>query len=314
MERGWSRHAPLIPISPADAETYVRTAFPGARVLAAEPLSGGLRNTNVRLLLDGGPSPLVLRIYTADRDACCREGAVLASLDGLVPVPAVYTADGTADPPFALLGWIDGTPLDQVLDEATDPQALRLAAACGRALAAIHSIRFPEAGFLGPALRVVAPLPGWAETIRELVAGSAGRALGASLAGELLRTVDAHAAEMAALGERPVLCHADYKPWNLLAAASDATRLAGVVDWEFAIAATPLLDVAIFLRDEGRRPVGYADAFAAGYASAGGELPEEWRRLSHLLDLINLCQLIERGGVAAARDLVPLVEATIRES
>lgn len=69
-------------------------------------------------------------------------------------------------------------------------------------------------------------------------------------------------------------------------------RICGVLDWEFACAATPLLDFAIFLRDERARPAGFGAAFANAYRSAGGVLPTGWRRLTRIADLLNLLQLL----------------------
>jgi len=55
-------------------EQLARRAFDGCRVLAAEPLGDGLRNSNFRLRLDAAPLPeIALRIYEHDPSLCQKE-------------------------------------------------------------------------------------------------------------------------------------------------------------------------------------------------------------------------------------------------
>ena len=202
-----------------------------------------------------------------------------------------------------------------MLRDCDDATALELAAACGTVLAAIHGTRFPAPGFLGPDLRVVQPMPKWAPTVLGMLGGTAGESLGPELAARGRRVAEASAAEIEPVWAQAVLAHSDFKPWNLLAREdAGAWRICGVLDWEFACAATPLLDFAIFLRDEQARPDGFGDAFAAAYRAAGGVLPDDWRRLARLLDLLNLMQLLAWAGGQASRDLRRLVVQTLEAS
>jgi hypothetical protein len=65
------------------------------------------------------------------------------------------------------------------------------------------------------------------------------------------------------------------------------------------------------LRDERARPAGFGDSFAAAYRSAGGRLPEGWRRLARLIDLLNLMQLLASPGEQRDEDLRRLVDDTL---
>jgi len=108
------------------------------------------------------------------------------------------------------------------------------------------------------------------------------------------------------------LAHGDFKPRNLLARQEGGVwQICGVLDWEFACAATPLLDFATFLRDEQARPAGFADSFAAAYRTAGGALPDGWRRLTRLVDLLNLLQMLQWSGDQATADLRRVVGETL---
>jgi Ser/Thr protein kinase RdoA (MazF antagonist) len=328
MERGWQRRQPFVELPGVELERLVGRALPGDDVVAARPLTAGLRNTNYRLELASGAA-VVLRVYVADPEACGREAAVLTAMTGRVPVPRLRYYDATATPPFALLEWLDGTPLHEALDDAGPATALELAAACGTALAAIHEIRFPAAGFLGPEMVVLRPMPAWAPTVLETLEGPVEERLGPELAGRVREAVRLNASGVEAVWSEAVLVHADYKPWNLLArpglpgpeAAAGAVaapgsgeaawQLAGILDWEFACAGCNLIDFATFLRDEAARPAGFADAFAAAYLAAGGTLPDDWRRLTRLVDLLNLLQLLQAGDPQTTEDLRQLMAQTL---
>ncbi len=319
MERGWERRYSFAELSTGQLERLVGLALPGAVVAAARPLTGGLRNTNYRIELVDGPV-VVLRLYLADAAACAREAALLAAMAGRVPVPRVFYSDPAAEPPWALTEWLDGSPMHEVLDDVDAATAIELASTCGSALAAIHELRFPEPGFLGPNMSVVQPMSAWAAVVLEALAGDVAARLGPELAAAVRKAVASNANRVEAVWSEAVLVHADYKPWNLLVgrAAAKAVRsspgpwrLTGILDWEFACAGCKLIDFATFLRDDYNRPAGFTDAFASAYLGAGGTLPDDWRRLTRLVDILNLVQMLRSGGRIASDDLARLLALTI---
>lgn len=151
-------------------------------------------------------------------------------------------------------------------------------------------------------------MPAWTPTVLEALEGTAGERLGPELADRVRFAAESSSHEIEPIWREAVLAHGDFKPANLLVRQEVGKwRICGVLDWEFACAATPLLDFAIFLRDERARPAGFGAAFANAYRSAGGVLPTGWRRLTRIADLLNLLQLLEWSGEAASFDLIRLV-------
>jgi Ser/Thr protein kinase RdoA (MazF antagonist) len=303
MEQHWERHHSFLRLDREEIERALSGAFGAARVLDSEPLAGGLRNTNYRVRLEGRSAPVVVRLYTADPAACRREVALAARLQGVAPVPSVLHASPESDPPLAVTAWVDGVRFDDLL-RAGDAAAVEAAAwSAGATLARIHGVAFPAGGFLGPDLAIRAPLDlsdaGWLGHMEHfLFRGRAGDSLGPDLAARVWRLAAANATRLAPLRGWHALVHADYKPWNLLVrparAADGAWEVAAVLDWEFAFAGPPLVDLAIFLRHEATLPAG-------------------WRAMTKLLDLLNLCSILEQpgGGAARARDIRRLVAATV---
>jgi Ser/Thr protein kinase RdoA (MazF antagonist) len=318
MERGWDRGQPFVAMSRADVEALVGEVLPGASVVDAEPLTAGLRNTNYRLSFGDG-SLAVLRLYTADPSACARETALLSALPPTLPVQRVLGARPAAQVPFAVLSWLPGAEMDDVLRGCAPEVALDLARQCGTTLASIHARRFGSAGFLAPDLRIDRPMPAWDEAMAFELDRAAPR-LGPELSARVSHCVHSNARVVHGVWTEAALVHADFKPWNLLATAVEpgvpehagsSWRLAGVLDWEFACSGCRLIDFGTFLRDPASRPAGYADAFAAGYRAGGEELPAAWPRLMLLVDLLSLLQMAGRSSGQAAADLRRILWASL---
>jgi aminoglycoside phosphotransferase (APT) family kinase protein len=310
IEEGWQRRFAFVQLGTDDV-----AALLGEPVLEAEPLSGGLRNTNYRVRLEAHAEPLVLRLYTAEAEACAREAALLRLVQAQVPVPRVVRSEPNAAPPWMLMTFIAGQRLDHVLARASPSEVEVLARSAGAILARIHAFTFERGGFLDAELEIAEPLGPhfvWSTMLEEWLLGERVPArLGVELSRRLLAFVRANAWRDEQLRARPAsLLHADYKPWNLLGRDG---QVAAVLDWEFAFAGTPLNDIGIFLRSGARQPPAYAAGFIDGYRSAGGTLPADWQRLSRLVDLISLCGFLERETVdqATVRDVRTLVGATL---
>jgi aminoglycoside phosphotransferase (APT) family kinase protein len=298
-----------------DLDTFtalVQPEAPGGRVVAATPLAHGLANRNYRLDLAGAAEPLLARFYLRDPDSAEKERAVSALVRPAVPAPEFLhlgRAEAGSGRPYAIQRWIAGDLLQEVLPRA-DAAALRqLGQAVGATLAALAAHRFSVTGMLDARLQ---PIP-WPETAldfihRCLFAGQGAARLDEPTRRSVWRFVSANAGLIEGLAADSRLVHADYGARNLIMARhGEGWRVAGVIDWEFCHAGTPLFDIGILLRGAPRPAFeqGFADAFRAG----GGELPPDWRRVARFIDLVNLCDFLQRPDaperlVAYARDLL----------
>jgi aminoglycoside phosphotransferase (APT) family kinase protein len=125
VERRWERAHEFLELPTAAIEARVRALYPAAGLKDAQPLYAGLRNTNYRLTVGGGLSLLALRLYVADPAACAREAAVLTHVAGRVLAPRVLGMDTAANPPFALLEWLEGEPLGRRAARLRHPHGSR---------------------------------------------------------------------------------------------------------------------------------------------------------------------------------------------
>ncbi len=280
----------------------LQPAFPGRSVTSVELLTAGKCNTNYKIQVAGLDDAFVLRIYTRDRAACQKDVDILALVQERVPVPEMlysHTGDNAEDTTYAVTTWADGVLLSDVM-VASDVTAL---AACayeaGKTLAAIGSYTFPHAGFFGPGLTIAEAFEDSQQTAlayieQSLFNARAGQRLGKNLTQRLWHFVTANAGYFALMDEVATLVHSDFKGFNILVhEVQKQWRISAVLDWEFAFAGSPLVDIGNMLRYDRLLPPAFTAQFIHGYQEQGGHLPAAWRKGAKLSDLVSLCEFLD---------------------
>jgi aminoglycoside phosphotransferase (APT) family kinase protein len=274
----------------------------GQALADAAPLSGGHRNRNTLIRTAAGER-FVLRQYLQQdgRRAGTIEAALLARLSGRVPVAEVVAADldgASTGLPTLLCRFVQGVLLKTALSDSAAPAA-GLGRSVGQTLAAIGTLTFDRPGaFADASLRtsdreMPRALPAF--VARCLSSGPAARLLAADEQAAILRLAGEAQAHLDAAPIVSQLVHADFNPKNLLVREHPGGwAVAAVLDWEFAVSGSPLVDVGNMLRFPADLPPGFAAAFVAGFAEGGGLLADDWREISLALDLFALADLLRR--------------------
>ncbi len=285
-------------------------------------LDEGLCNFNYRVDLDAGP-PVVVRIYGRNPAACRKEVGVLRLVQNSVPVPDVLEAcpEGYEDVgPLALLRYVEGITFRQ-LRRLGDHEAIAEAAySIGETLAAIGRFEFAGNSGVGEGA-TIAPFMENPTAIPELVdecleSEVLRRRLDADLRERLHGLVWSRAPELARLASERSLVHCDFNNRNTLVRCERGRwRLAAVLDWEYAVSGSPLVDVGSFLRYERLSSPSREPHFSQGYLSGGGRLPEDWWRLARVVVLANLCEILTESELpeSLVMEVVALVRATALE-
>jgi|SRR5579885_864281 aminoglycoside phosphotransferase (APT) family kinase protein len=325
MQEGWGRRYELLTLDHETLATLMEPVAAGRAIATAEPVGGGLVNTNYRVTLDGLDGAFVLRLYVRDPSACHLECDINRLAHERVPMPDILYADPGGERfgrPYMVTRWVEGLKLDTLIAGSDGATIGAAAEAVGATLAALSSYHFAEPGFFGPELTIRQPLG----TPRENVVGyvqqclferGAGQRLGDDLTRRVWALLTEHAEMLDALDGPATLVHGDYKAQNLLlrqrADGGDTWEMAAVLDWEFACATTPFFDLAILLRYADTLPPAFEHGVIAGYQRAGGSLPREWKRITKLLDLLNLCDFLTTPNPrdAMVADVTRLLCATI---
>jgi len=321
-ESRWLRAKPRRSLPARVLEGIVGTAFPRCQVVNVQPLTDGFRNANFRLRLDSIPGFVVLRIYEHDPSLCAKEVDLLNLIKNSVPVPTIIHAEpeGLNEiPPFMFMHYVEGISLHELKRNGDSGSIAQAAYSAGQTLAAISRTTFTKSGWLGPGPAVGAPLLEGANSGPRFVdlcltTANSQLHLGSELIDQIHTLVWSYASQLTAMDDERCLVHSDFGKRNLFVRrAKGEWMVAAVLDWEFAISGSPLTDVGHFLRYEcASRPV-TEPHFSEGYLHAGGRLPDGWRRLARVLDLIALCESLTHDELPhdVVAELVDLVRATV---
>jgi aminoglycoside phosphotransferase (APT) family kinase protein len=262
------------------------------------PLAGGWSGET--FLAEAAGERTVVRIYArpSHRGPLAHEvdAALLRLLRGLLPVAEVLEvrrADPVGDVPALLVtSLLPGERADLVLPGLDDARVAVLGRALGHLVADLGGIPEPRPGIFVDADLRVAPfgladdLPAWVDQHADALGwpGELVARLGevADRAQRLLDTID-----------RCCLVHSDLNPKNVLV-DPDSLTVTGLVDWEFAHAGHPFIDLGNLLRFD-RRP-SFVTAVLSAYAERRGVAPDEALDLARAADLWALVDLAARAG------------------
>ena len=93
-------------------------------------------------------------------------------------------------------------------------------------------------------------------------------------------------------------------------------RIGGVIDWEAATCASPLVDIGSLFRYAARYDAKFVADFERGYREADGALPEDWLHSARLIDALWLVEMLDEqrelpGVYADCRMLVAKLVADL---
>lgn len=321
-EARWMRSEPRRTLSLLTVERMIETVLPRRRVLGVQRFPDSLRNTNFRISLDSTPELVVLRIYEHDSSLCQKEIDLFRLIGSSVPVPEVIGAKphGSDDlPPLVLMSYVEGLSFRE-LKKSGDAEAIAQAAySAGETLAAVSRFSFSKPGWLAPGPAVTKPLLEGADPLPHFVDLCLGsehlrKRVPADLRDQTSAFLWSWAAQLATLDSATNLVHGDFNKRNLLVRCiAGRWSVAAVLDWEFAISSSPLVDFGNFLRYERAWHSLIEPHFSTGYLNSGGTLPENWRQLSQVIDLVAICESLTHTQLRrdVVVELVDLLRRTV---
>jgi len=230
----------------------------------------------------------VLRIYRRDAAALLREREILSRKWRSFRVPRIL--DGGVD--FLLLEFVNHTPLQNSSQQGE---------AVGRALSEIQQSQFECCGSIDKGLRLAEQWKCFPKAIEEFIRAACEANENVRHRPLLRKCVDWIAERKEPLLQhchQAVLPHGDFKASNLHWTADD--RLL-VLDWEFAYAGPPLMDIGQLIRWGIPEP--FRCGFYDGYRTSGCEIPNDWEREAEAFDLVNLVALLAKAKAGSRQEL-----------
>lgn len=310
----------------ASVRRLIAPIFPMRRVARYDFLTGGLRNTSLRLQFESGEAPVVLRMYRQASDACRKEVAILNLVRRTVPVPEVIhlePAGVEGSVPFVVLSFVEALTFQQLKRTGTLTAIHQASSSVGETLAAIGAYEFSKPGRLVPTtndqLEVGAPYTISTNPIPEILdrfleSAEARRRLGPALVERLLNLVWGWAPALPDFTNVGQLVHSDFGNRNILVNEVDGQwKVVAVLDWEFAFSGSPLVDVANFLRYDTIHEPLREPHFSRSFVEHGGELPDNWRHIIRVIDLTALVECLTHDYLPddVANEIIGLINSTL---
>jgi aminoglycoside phosphotransferase (APT) family kinase protein len=296
----FDRREPAKVLDLEEIRELVSSRLTGSEIESVLLLAGGFVNADYRLVLRDNTS-LVLRTAVRSGDLK-KEPRVLKRVHAVVPVPTVMAEDFSEPLPFALIEFIEGMLFSDSLGSLDAEDLKKVAAAAGATLQAIHSFDFGKAGFFDEDFAFNPAFENFGGSIygyicSNLEGGRVRERLGAALAERALECVRAKHDVYWSIPDSTRLLHCDYNLKNILIRKIGSVwEVVGILDWEFAIAGSPLVDIGNFLRFEDELPPEFNESFIRGYLSGSIDLPSNWREVARLLDLAAMVNFLDGKG------------------
>jgi aminoglycoside phosphotransferase (APT) family kinase protein len=297
FKQNWEKADQQYKITSKIIERMVTLAFSQSKLISHKIVSGGCANLNIKIILEDNEKPYILRIYLRDQDAAYREQQLGNLLRDIIPIPQVYFVGDLEGYRFAVAEFMPGITLRDLLLGGEPCDIEQLMREAGRTLAKIQTIHFSCSGFFGKGLSIQEPLTQASYGIYVndcLKHPTVIDTLGETTISKIRHLFEAHVALFPDAIQNH-LVHGDFDPANLLVNHINGVwEISGVLDWEFAYAASPLQDVALMLRYAHHMPPIYEAAFISSVQSSGITLPEDWRLRIDLLNILNLLSCLVR--------------------
>lgn len=298
----WEKTQTRVEVEPRVIVQMLQAALPERSDYAYEQLSGGCANLNYKISFADDSKPLLLRIYIRNPDSAYREQKIAQLFEhnrDTVPVAQVYTVGDCEGYRYAVIEYMFGVTLRDLLLHYEPAEWADLVHDAGTLLAAIGKIEFPVAGLLDTHLKVTKPFVGKGigdEIFNILREPAVATHLGQAKVKKIHHVLTVHA-ELLPDASHHHLVHGDFDPSNILVSKHhDRWRISAILDWEFAFSGSRWWDVSNMLRYAYRMPAVYQESFLNGLKDAGVVLPDQWEAITHMLSLVSLVEAVARGN------------------
>ncbi|MFA0566885.1 phosphotransferase family protein [Vibrio gallaecicus] len=259
------------PILPLDEESL--SEFLEGRTLVSSSLFPlGKCNSNYKLTLSDG-TVVVARVSNSGPNS--KELRVMELAQQCVKVPKVLYENAA----IVVLEFLNGRNLESV------PEYSRLA---GVAIAQLSSVTFDASGSIEEDGSISAFDFGGVQGFIHSSLENAGLAkrLGVERKEKLLTLLCNKAQLLEELDSHTCFVHGDFNPTNILIHEG---HLSGVLDWEFALAGTPYMDIGNLLRNT---PQSFHSEIENGLREGGMDLPSDWKERAELVDLTSQLEFL----------------------
>lgn len=315
MKNGWERQHELVLLTEDDLLRIIKSFNSSLRVKSYVLLSGGLSHTNYKVIPESDDQPFVVRI-SRDRMNLVKEYNLHKLLKENKMIPEFYHFGEYEGVFWGVLEWKEGELLSNRFSEYSPLETYKAGYTLGHQLGSLRQFQFEKPGFLNSDLNVTESFEltpeGFLNTMEYFLFKSKSPLwLENGLPNELMKFCTGHSELFLEDNSGPRIVHGDFNGLNLL---MDNTKVSAILDWEFAIAGSMYLDIGNLLRyKDFAHFQEFEFGLQSGLTESGEQLPEKWKMIAKLADLIALCSMLDNdfGGTNRVRDINYLIRASL---
>ncbi|MBN8827354.1 MAG: aminoglycoside phosphotransferase family protein [Sphingobacteriia bacterium] len=292
FKKDWEKTEEHINIpSPSYIDQMVAIAFPEKKLISYTLISGGCANLNFKINLENDEE-YVLRIYIRDKNAAYLEQNITDLVKETLPVPEVYFVGNYKDYRFAIIKYIKGITLRELLLNYPLKEWENVMVEVGKILSSFQKFKFPKSGEFNKNLEIKEELFNIKEFVFECLKNK-----------EVTKCLEKE--DIVAIKQilnnyndllknfSPYLVHGDFDPSNILVdKINDKWYVSGILDWEFAHSDNWLMDVANMLRYAHYMPDTFQKSFIKGIEEQGIKLPENWYVIASIYNIASILDIM----------------------
>ncbi|ARI78345.1 phosphotransferase family protein [Halobacillus mangrovi] len=313
MKENWERMKNTSKLNEEEIEQTLKLWKPDLENYQIKELSGGLSHTNYKATFSDHP-PLVLRV-SEDELNLKMEKNLHDRLDNNNKVPHFFEIIPIKSYKVGVLEWKQGQSVKDLLYRGVSSVQRKLGFSAGVELAKLRSYSFNKSGFLNQSLEVDEVFNMTPESFMKTIDHFLEEYIPKWIEAEFIRKIREFAKERSWLieldGFSSSLVHGDFNGLNLLGNKGEITA---VLDWEFAMSGSLYWDIGNFIRYQSIPNFQHCEkGLVEGLKSKGITLPDEWKQIAQLYDLVALCSMLntKENGPNRIADLKSLIDQTL---
>lgn len=287
------------------------TYYNGDSIKSVSIVPGGCANINVLVDLNISDTPVILRVYLRDKESVYREQKISSLLPKKLPVPEFYHVGEYGGYTFAIIEYLPGQTLRDLLLKGKSPDISHYAPSelrrdksgimfkVGVILGEIAKIKFPSSGFFNKNLEVENRITskGFISFCFECLNDDKVKSALPQKQRDQIKNIFRVYKNLLPDDTESNLVHADFDPANILVTeVNGKLEVSGILDWEFSLSGSTMCDVANMLRYAHQMPNDYQDSFLKGLRGSGYELPSSWQVTVNLLNIVSLLDCLVRSA------------------
>lgn len=290
MENRWERTLPLVEISDEDIVDLFDYIVDSKDILNIVLLNEGCRTTNY-MVSSKNNKKYLLKVFYEDNEEYKNDIPLFNMLKKYIPVQEIYKTGLINEKKYIIYKYIDGNTISQYVNEGNKITKEIVESVAG-VLGRIHNIKFKKMGSLDDNLCIHNELGPIVKLYDKYINENVILRLGIENINKINQIINKYKEVLSLLDYDSRLIHGDFQGTNIII---NNESVAAIIDWEFCMAGSPLIDIGQFFRYEEYFNSELINAFENKYKmSCDYELFDNWYDICKVIDLLSLIQLMSR--------------------